>query len=545
MLPGRYFQLLDDGLRSKGIAEWTALSARRHFASTMLAAAVLYAVKHPANKRHGDGAALAFATKVGDAVTEASERGAYDDWPDHHRDTYMWLETYRLLEPHLGASRIERWARELRRHIGTLALETAKRQDFPLYQSPYIRTSPNHYSLWASTTQLAGRVFKNKEWEELGTKVMHRFAAEEQSPDGYWGEHSSSGPTPGYDYLTMTAVALFWEHSKDEAAHRALRRSTDFHKWFTYPDGTPAEVINDRNRRWGVSAWGHFGFSHFPDGRRYAELLTRFLAEDSLNPETLGRIAQNALYYHEGPVTAIPQDAQSSQHQMSVPAGIRTAGPWVICLSGLISTQAADSQFYLDRQGHVSIYHDKTGLIVTGANSKRQPELATFWEKHIGQLFHLPMSSRLRMQDSGDRLGLSYHTFFAELSVPPPTPKSTVLRFAITGKGRPPQEAELTLQLCLKAGEKIEAATGSWTLGKENLRIEGGNGGWIRHHGWTIRVNAQTRLSWPVYPFNPYANGPETDIAHAVGALAVPLTLKGGAGLRPNEQQIELSVEVP
>jgi len=213
------------------------------------------------------------------------------------------------------------------------------------YQSPYIWTSPNHYSLWASTTHLAGRVFGNKSWEDLGARVMHRFAAEEQSADGYWGEHNHSGPTTGYDYLIMAAVALYWEHSRDKAALAALRRSTDFHKHFTYPDGTPVEMINDRNRYWAVSDWGQFGFSNFPDGRRYAEFLTSFKREESLNLESLGRIAQNALYFHEGPTSPIPQDQPRSVYKMNAPAGIRKAGPWVVCLSGLISTQAVDSQF--------------------------------------------------------------------------------------------------------------------------------------------------------------------------------------------------------
>ena len=63
---------------------------------------------------------------------------------------------------------------------------------------------------------------------------------------------------------------------------------------------------------------------------------------------------------------------------MSITAGIRKTGPLTTCLSGLIATQAVNSRFYLDRQGNVSVLHEKTGLIITGANSKRQPELATF-----------------------------------------------------------------------------------------------------------------------------------------------------------------------
>src|SRR5215467_10127736 len=112
-------------------------------------------------------------------------------------------------------------------------------------------------------------------------------------------------------------------------------------------------------------------------------------------------MAQNALYYHEGPTAPIPQDMPHIAYRMKVPAGMRKTGPWTVCLSGLIDTPV-ESQFTLDRQGHLSIFHEKLGLLVTGANSKRQPELATFRDKLRGQLAHLPMSSRLRMSDERD-----------------------------------------------------------------------------------------------------------------------------------------------
>ena len=118
-----------------------------------------------------------------------------------------------------------------------------------------------------------------------------------------------------------------------------------------------------------------------------------------------------------------------------MPAGIRKTGPWTVCLSGLIDAPI-DSQFTLDRQGHLSIYHEKLGLIVTGANSKKQPELATFVDRTKDRVTTIPLSSRLRMGDDRDRLGLGYQTFFAEADVPTPTPDRLPFRFAITETGR-------------------------------------------------------------------------------------------------------------
>ena len=227
--------------------------------------------------------------------------------------------------------------------------------------------------------------------------------------------------------MTVTGVALYYEHSKDPAALQALRRSTEFHTFFTWPDGTPVETINDRNRYWPVSAWGQFGFSHFPVGRRYAEFLTSFLKADRLDLESLGRLAQDVLYYHDGPSSPIPQDQEHMHHRLRVAAGIRRDEPWTTCLSGILAPMTS-SQWFLDRQGHLSVFHDRLGLILTGANSKHQPELATLSERDDGRVVHTPISTELTMTGDGDRLGLALENVFAVIEAKPP--RATALRSA-------------------------------------------------------------------------------------------------------------------
>src|SRR5262245_61036829 len=101
-------------------------------------------------------------------------------------------------------------------------------------------------------------------------------------------------------------------------------------------------------------------------------------------------------------------------------------------------------------------------------------------------------------------------------------------RFAITetGRGRL-QDVRLNLQLCLKAGETLETAGAKLVLGDKRVELTPEQiGGWIRHGGWTLRVDPAARLVWPVLPFNPYRNGPETDLRHAVGVLTVPVKVR-------------------
>lgn len=558
-LPGAYFRLMEAGastveqrLNAEPAADLRLLEARqgwRHFPYAMLAPAVLYAKKHPQNARYHDPQMLALAVRIGDLLASESEKGAFEPRLDSDWDAYMWLEAYRLLERELGAERSTRWKREILKNIALLEQDARERLDFPFYSSPYLGTSPNHYALWAANLYLGGRVFGNGEWQDLGAKALRRFASEEQTEDGYWGEHSRSGPTTGYNHLTLSAVALYAEYSGDPTALAALRRATDFHEHFTFLDGTPADVINDRNRYWGVSPWGHFAFSRFPDGRRYAEFLTGFFQAGNLPMDALGRLSQNALYYHEGPTAPIPQEQERGFYRLRVPAGMRKSGPWQVCLSAIVNTQAINSRFYLDRQGHVSVFHRDLGLIVTGANSKRQPELATFSETLSGQVAHMPLSGRLQMTESGDRLSLAYNTFFSNLYVPEPSGTELALRFVITGKGTPAPDARLTLQLCLKPGEVLETGAGrKITVRTERIELDAAAlGGLIRHHGWTLKTDPTARLVWPVYPHNPYADAPETTLQHAVAALSVPLRLKSCPGkyVRPNEQEISFALSAP
>ncbi|MEX0702518.1 MAG: hypothetical protein WD069_10530 [Planctomycetales bacterium] len=520
-LPGDYFKLMSAELERVEPAPELEFSR-----SYLLAAAVLYAKEHPRNPAFGQQKLFDLAVALGDVAALQSEQDDSRNRQDYEWEIHGWLDAYRLLESKLGPERRGRWRKELERNVRWFAENVAPRVDFPRYQSPFLGTSPNHYALWASTVHLAGRVFQNKEWEQLGGRVMHRFAAEEQTPDGYWGEFTDNGPTTGYNYITMCCVALYHEHSGDAAALEALRRATDFHKHFTWPDGRPVVTIDGRSRDWGPSVWGHFGFTHWPDGRGYAEFLSRFF-QPGLRGRDLGRLAQTVLYYHDGPAEPAPQTLSNYDYRMNVEAGIRRAGPWSYCLSGLFDPPR-DNRFHLRRQGNLSVFHDRLGLIITGANSRDQPELATIMEKQHDVVTTVPRIAKLRMSDEGDRLSLSHRSFFVDLHVPPPRGDRLTWRFdAIAGGDGRMQEGYLNLQLVLHAGEVLETAKTKVTLGEESIELGPEEiGGWIRHSGWKLEVDPTARLTWPVHPFSPYHDGPHPDLDRAVGRLAVPLDVK-------------------
>jgi len=77
----------------------------------------------------------------------------------------------------------------------------------------------------------------------------------------------------------------------------------------------------------------------------------------------------------------------------------------------------------------------------------------------------------------------------------------------------------------LKAGQLLETGAGRQAR-LDETEIDWGPealGGWIRHNGWTLRLPPEARLAWPVYPFNPYRDGPEAGLERAVGSVSAPL----------------------
>ena len=217
-LPGQYFRLMasgvqqvEDHMNKQPKADLPALEQEpgwKHLPYAILAPAVLYAKSDPANHHFHDPKMLAEAIKLGDYLASQNEKGIYTPRLDSDWDTYMWVEAYRLLLPKLGAQRSARWQKAVLENAARFYKPALKMVDYPWYNVPYIGTSPNHYAQWASLLMRCGRVFGRPDWVELGDHILHRFSAVEQNPDGYWGEFTRRGPTTGYDYVTMTQIAL-------------------------------------------------------------------------------------------------------------------------------------------------------------------------------------------------------------------------------------------------------------------------------------------------------------------------------------------------
>jgi len=507
------------------------------------APALLYVSDHPSNSHFRDGKTLEMALRAGDylasCITESGEviprvNGKPTNPLDSHRFLYCWTETLDLLRDHLDPDRLERWEAALKRAGEDLVRDLKPRIGRPKHTSPFLGYSPNHFGLRASTIWRMGMVLGVPEWVSLTTGPIQRFTRMIR-PGGYWEEHD--GPTMNYDYLNTSVAALNWHYTLDPAAWAAMRASTEFHTHWSTPDGVDIHTIDQRNRshfRTGVS-FGLMSFTHFPEGRRWARFkLLAALGEErdplgSLGLSSLGRIAQNLHYYDDGPEAQIPQEAPSYRHELDRPAVVQKKGPWVYSISALISPERPLSQFYLDRTGPVSLWHEKTRHIIGGGNSKGQPQLATFSVRRgNGEWSYLPLDMLLESSDQKDTLCVAHEGFSLRLTISVEDEDSVL--FAVHSErtyNRDEDTAFLNLPLVLRSGETLSTGAGrTFSLSKEKIALDrNAAGGRLSYGNWRVSMPSHSTFEWPVYTYSPYGSVrvPE-DLENALAILTVELS---------------------
>jgi len=274
-----------------------------------------------------------------------SERGSFQERLNSDRDAYMWLEAYPCSRGSSATNAARAGATSSKKYR-ELAADSAE-GDFPDTSRPSSALRPITFRS-GSTVYLAGLVFGNQECSEPA-RASCTASPKSNRPKGSGASMTGSS----HARLRLHDVhrrGPLYEHSKDPAALEALRRGLEFHKYFTYPDGSPVEVLDDRNRY--TSSMGGtcrdssrgpkkiprpgamtslrrkaVGFSNFPDGRRHAELLTSFFRAGEVGYE-IGPPGAGSLYYHAGPSAPIPQDSHDYTRRLTIPAGDSQNRTW-------------------------------------------------------------------------------------------------------------------------------------------------------------------------------------------------------------------------
>ncbi|MCC6457142.1 MAG: hypothetical protein IT328_19465 [Caldilineaceae bacterium] len=513
--------------------------------------ALLYTTEHPDNPYYQDGELLEIIGRAGDAwrdfqypdgkvefikVDGSTWGPTYMPWSMYH-----WVETYGLLCDQLDEARRQRWEEGL-----TLAYDGITQQiaDGRVHNIP----------CWNGMASFrAGQIFGRADWQEAGRRMIHLTVGEQQ-PQGYWDEHG--GPTTSYNLVYLHAIGLYYFFSGDENVLDCLRRGTEFHIRYTYPDGCMVETIDGRVKyHHTVIESAYPAFSLFPEGRRFVRfLLENLLAQRAAAPEphvtyiiTNGerkpsggnfglstRLASALAHYQVGAEAAIPQDSSAYQIHDEGIALIRRQDGWFTAVSGFM-VPAVESRWGLDRQAFCSIWHDQTGLIIGGGNAKSQPAFSNFVFTNGSEPLYLPDSAHLRSDAARDTVELDYGGPRGVLTVEPQDNTRLLLQLEAPAQ---PAHSKVVGQLMFRIapGDTLRTGAGAEVVVDETpitFTAEEA-GGSIAQGKWRIHLPAGSIFQWPVAPFNPYAADGAAPIEEAAAIVT----------LAPSEKSGQLAIEI-
>lgn len=495
--------------------------------------AVAYATAAEGNPYHKDAKLLEVIMKAGDALI--ADMDAQGRWMFRKKDgstwglTHMpwtysrWIRTFALVRDEMPAARREAWDKAL-----TLGYTGIARGSMG-----HVHNIPTHHAMGLYA---AGKLFGRPEWCHQAAAFMAKVLAV-QSDAGYWSE--GGGPVVLYDFVYLDAVGTYYAMSGDRSVLPALARGARFHARFTYPSGQSVETIDQRNPYHETIEPGNVGFTFSAEGRAYLaqqwKLLGGRLGEDL--------IASLVLYGEEGPLPgARPADADDAfvlvEKGADRAATVRRS-PWLVCLSAYTSP-VAENRWHQDRQNFVSVWHQKSGLIVGGGNTKLQPGWSTFTvgdERALahrpgdtrpkflpqGTLYHVPSAAVLRLKPEPG-LELTYGPELCRVTVRAQDARSLVYEVECACRSGLPVAAHVTLlarpgtPLSTGAGRKLELGDKPLELGPAEL------GGWVRHDAAVVRVPASATLRWPVLPHNPYRADGRATASEGRLAIRIPLS---------------------
>ncbi len=476
--------------------------------------AVAYATPDVGNPYHKDPKLLEVIMKAGDALAQdADENG---QWVFRKKDgstwgkiwmpwTYSrWVRTFSLVRDSMPPERRKAWEDAL-----TLGYTGISKNELG-----HIHNIPTHHAMGL---YVAGKVLDRPEWRQQAAEFMMKVIAK-QSEGGYWSE--GGGPVVGYNFVYVDAIGVYYALSGDKRVLPSLQRAAAFHRHFTYPNGRNVETIDQRNPYSDRVKQGNVGFTFTSIGRAYLQSQW-----SQIDPAALGvdLITSLLLYGEEGPVEERPSD-EAQQVFVLKDDGVERAaitrhGPWLLCLSAYTGP-ISKSRWIQDRQNLVSIYHDTTGLILGGGNTKLQPAWSNFTVgdprllAHTpgdtnpdflpnGELYHVPSAAELVHQPAPG-LDLTYGKEACHVRVRPKDERTLEYSIETTATSDLPVTAHLTL--IPHVGQPLETAAGQEiTIGKTAVELSADQiGGWVEHVGYRLHVPPSSSLHWPALPHNPY-----------------------------------------
>ena len=497
--------------------------------------AVAYATASPRNRYHRDKKLLEVIMKGGEALIEVQDpegRWRFDKkdgsyWGQIYMPwTYSrWIRAYSLIKADMPAERRARWVEALQKGFAGISASGLNR----------VHNIPTHHAM---ALYLAGHELGRPEWRQQAADFLQKVVAA-QKEGGYWSENA--GPVVKYDFVYTDALGIYCAASGDARVLPAIRKSAEFHRRFTYPDGSDVETIDERNPyHAGISEGaGTVGFTMVPEGRAYLAALWKF-NRGELAPDAA---AAFVLFGQEGECAPAPAAGTFTLVESGEPRALTlTEGGWCAVVSAY-TAELPNSRWIQDRQNLLSVWRQGPGLIAGGGNTKLQPGWSTFTVGDVSLLrhapgdenpnfkpraglHHVPSTARLS-PGSAPELALRYGPATATLRVRVASELRLEIDYAASGAGSLPVCAHLPLlpqlgaELATAGG--FRAALGEEPIGLEATKLDGR----LTYRGIHYRLPAGTTLHWPALPHNPYRKDGRASASEGRIELRIPLAADG------------------
>jgi len=454
-----------------------------------------------------------------------------------------WQETLKLMEPDLPPDLFLRHREKILKIIAIHFDEINKK--IAAGQAPS-KTYVHNLLVWdALMLYRAGVLWRNETWKSLGTDVL-RKAVQAQHEDGWWSE---GGPIVGYNLVTATAISLYCEWSGDKDALAAMEKAAKYHDTFAYPDGAGIETIDGRARYHpGISTYIPPSFSRFPEGRAYLERALRTLSKEQAFdvPNIQGFSFFGFIYEHLTDI-ALTDGVKNATVRIMPALHSAVARPdgWCCALCGY-ENRTHQGGFHLERQNLLSVWQEKTGLIVGGGHSNFQPEFSCFnvIDRKNGSLYYLHANPKIQATERELTLTLSYGGLPVTISVRLTDDRHAVIRYGIasfTNDVFSKNAVRANLILAGRPGMPIRCEKSNANLDKKSLLwTEEDFGKGIEHNGWRLRIPQRkfesVAVKWPFYPYNSYRTDRKSELKTAA--------IIASAQFSPDEPAIEYEIEI-
>jgi hypothetical protein len=507
---------------------------------------VAWSQHYPGNKFYHDPKVLTAIIRGGDfLISQQKPDGQWvfrtkdgSEWGDIYMPwTYSrWIRAFALIKEAMPADQRDKWAKGLQLGFSGLAKKGLHGDKH------FIENIPGHdaMAMW-----LAGKIFHRDDWTNAATSYLHKLIAA-QDPGGFWTENL--GPVVNYNFVYMETLGAYYAMSHDPLALPALKRGVLFHANFTYPDGRRVETIDERNAYDSEIEMPGPSFSFSALGRSY--ILQQYELKQSHHQE-IGpdNAAAFIMYAQDGPTGSTPA---SVDHQFILgnnDAMVLRQKPWFICLSAY-HTPVYDDRWIQDRQNFLSIFHDSTGLIIGGGNSKLTPLWSTFTagdtnllSHHAGEtdpkfiepqgLIHVPNDLKLLPKQLA--LAGDYGNAHCTLRVKIENANTAQIHYALLNSSSLDIAAHLTLMPKLAARWRWEAQKHG-TLGKTPVHLSAATPSTFSLDGWSVTIPAGASLDWPVLPYDQYVKDGTAPLSQGRIVVTIPL------GRTPRQQTVTLHV---